>query len=291
MTDSKNLRQWLEQALQQLGHEHELLWILDYIEAQNISPQEQQLLAEDIVKRKNQQEPLAYIMGSWAFRNHEFFVGPGVLIPRPETEELVEIAKNIVTDMSVGQKTFTIVDLGSGSGCIGLSLALELEPEKFGLEKLNIHLVERSADAGVYLEKNIQKYQKFWPRGCQVWLHKKSWQEFHLDSKVDVVCSNPPYISWEEYANLDKSVKEYEPQEALVSDSEREDPKAWIIYQELFEFCKQHMNAKGVAVFELGPAQYSWILEHHRTEKLFSKVELLKDLSQKDRFFVGRYFF
>jgi release factor glutamine methyltransferase len=146
-----------------------------------------------MVLRRQNGEPLQYIIGRAPFRYLEYAVGPGVLIPRPETESLVQL----VLDR---KPTGSVIDLGSGSGCIAISLAKE------STEELAITAVEKSSEAIVWLKRNVKEHD------AQVRIVESDVKDACVGELFDVVVANPPYIPNTQI--LPANVK-YEPEMAL----------------------------------------------------------------------------
>ena len=146
-----------------------------------------------MVLRRQNGEPLQYIIGRAPFRYLEYAVGPGVLIPRPETESLVQL----VLDR---KPTGSVIDLGSGSGCIAISLAKESK------EELAVTAVEKSPEAIVWLKRNVKE------QDAQVRIVESEVKDACVGELFDVVVANPPYIP--NMQILPANVK-YEPEMAL----------------------------------------------------------------------------
>ncbi len=159
--------------------------------------------AEKMLLRRIGGEPLQYILGQWSFLDDTFFVGPGVLIPRPETEELVLQCETLLR----GRLAPVIIDLCAGSGCIGLSL------QKM-LPQAQVYLVEYSDDALCYLQKNARHLalddRVHILRGDVLC----GGESFPLLPQADLIVSNPPYIRADEIASLQREVQR-EPRMAL----------------------------------------------------------------------------
>ncbi|MCC8073556.1 MAG: peptide chain release factor N(5)-glutamine methyltransferase [Clostridiales bacterium] len=151
----------------------------------------------DLLWRVKSGEPLQYVIGKWDFYESEFFVGKGVLIPRPETEELVSLAVEKVKSLS----KCVVYDLCAGSGCIGISIAK-------ACPNSTVYLVEKSKDAMEYLLKNCNGVKNAVPVLDDI---KNISDDLPL---ADVIISNPPYIPREQTKNLQKEVM-YEPVMAL----------------------------------------------------------------------------
>lgn len=153
-----------------------------------------------LVERRSNGEPLQYILGKWEFMGLPFYVGEGVLIPRPETEMLVEFALDFLKD----KKNPVVIDLCSGSGCIAISVAKHLPNAK-------VYAVEKSDLAFSYLKKNIWLNCVFNVSA----VHGDIFDSTLLsDIKPDLILSNPPYIRSPEIASLQSEVRN-EPSMAL----------------------------------------------------------------------------
>jgi release factor glutamine methyltransferase len=160
-------------------------------------------LFEAAVEQRARRRPLQHLTGHQAFWKHDFVVSPDVLIPRPETELLVETALELVRDRPAP----LVVDVGTGSGCIALSLAAERKDAR-------VHAIDVSPAALLVARGNASR------------LHLESRVTFHEGDlleplrgqagTIDLVVSNPPYVSAEEWATLDPEVRDHDPRLALV---------------------------------------------------------------------------
>ncbi len=153
-----------------------------------------------LIRRRIAGEPLQYILGEWEFMGYPFEVGEGVLIPRPETELLVDYAKKTLE----GKKNPVILDLCSGSGCIAISIA-KLFP------KARVIAVELSREACIYLKKNI-KLNKV--KNVELVMDDIKLPTLLKDVEPDMILSNPPYVRSEDIFTLQKEVQR-EPEMAL----------------------------------------------------------------------------
>ena len=187
----------------------------------------------DMVKRRLDREPVAYITGRRAFWNIELHVGPGVLVPRPDSEVLIASAIEHF-EGSAGPKR--ILDLGTGPGTLLLA-ALDIWPEATGLG------VDLSRQALSYASANARRLG-FEPR---VKLMQGNWAAGLLE-RFDLILCNPPYIA--EGAELGPGVREYEPDEALFAGQEGLDA-----YRELAPQLPRLLNPGGLAAIEIGPDQ------------------------------------
>ena len=164
-------------------------------------------------RRRLDGEPLQYIVGHWPFRTLDLDVDARALIPRPETEELVDVAlRELATGASIAP---LIVDLGTGTGAIGLSLLSELSSRGI---LATLIAVDESSEALSLARQNARKHQL-----NAVSFVESSWFESldpSLRGQVDLIVANPPYVDEAEFSTLDP-VLHYEPRGALVADSAR----------------------------------------------------------------------
>ncbi len=200
------------------------------LQVMEITP-EQCRRAEEITAERIKGRPLQYIFGKWEFYGYEFFVGEGVLIPRPETELLVDIAvKNL-------NKNSVMLDLCSGTGCIPIACAMET-----GCKAYAVELYDKAFS---YLEKNIahNKADVTAVRGDAL-------DNSHLEGvQFDAIFSNPPYLTGEEMENLQPEVK-HEPETALYGGEDGLD-----FYRKLFVLWKPRLKNGGIFAVEVGDAQ------------------------------------
>ncbi|MEO5667351.1 MAG: HemK family protein methyltransferase [Bdellovibrionota bacterium] len=271
-SDEKSLRDFAD-GMEMLGEKHEVRWVLDEMRALGRGFD----YLHHVLERRRAGEPLAYIFGHWAFRNHEFKVRKGTLIPRPETEELVDL---VLEKMRAKNKSFSewkIVDAGAGSGCLGISLYLEAK-KSLGL-LAQLALVEISDSAISVLEENIAALAP------DAKLFKGSWLEWPPET-IQVLVSNPPYISGIASDKPDLSVAEWEPQNALFPKDLAQFPDASGPYRELVKIANHVVERGGIAAFELGAAQAEWIEGFVKDNYPLWSGHLVKDMSGKSRFWI-----
>lgn len=229
-----------------------------------LSPKKEQEL-EDILQRLSRFEPLQYIEGRTLFFGRELLVAPGVLIPRPETEELVELMlKEIPADAR-------ILDVGTGSGCIAISLAKALpdalvtawdvSPEALSVARANARKLQ--ADVR-FVECDVL--------ACQV-------DEVGL---YDVIVSNPPYVTEAEKADMEPNVLQWEPSLALFVPDD--DPLRF--YRRIAVLGRDMLADGGRLYFEINRAYGREMVEMLRTMG-YVGVRVEKDLSQNDRFVIA----
>lgn len=172
--------------------------------------------ARDLLVRRGRREPTAYIIGSREFYVRDFLVGPGVLVPRPETEQIVDRAREIAKE--AGWDAPRILDVGTGSGCLAVTLALEIE----GAEVVAVDLSEDALDWAAKNAEALGATVDFrLGEGLEVGREAaRSGGPFHL------VVSNPPYVEPREREGLSPEVREHEPPLALYAPAE--DPDFWV---------------------------------------------------------------
>lgn len=219
-------------------------------------------LLTDIIRRLRQNEPIQYIIGVETFCGLEFHVDRNVLIPRPETQELVEW---IVGDCK-GKEICHILDMGTGSGCIAISLAKQLpdaEIEAWDISKGALRVAMGNAFRnGVEVRFVEQDILKFVPE-----------REY-----LDVLVSNPPYITEKERSEMEANVLDWEPERALFVPDE--DPL--LFYRKIADAAKVMLKPGGVLYFEINRA-YGVDMVAMLEEKGYARVELRKDLWGNDR--------
>lgn len=218
----------------------------------------------EYVRQLKQNKPIQYILGEAEFYGLKFKLGPSVLIPRPETEELVEwvISK---TDKN---KKINIIDIGTGSGCIGISLAKNLE-------NANVCISDVSDKALLVALKNAElnnvnsQFYLFDILDCD---------HVEMPDQFDIIVSNPPYVRESEKLKMNKNVLDYEPSLALfVKD---EDPL--IFYRKIIEFAKKNLKRSGELFFEINENLSQETSDLLKFEG-FSNIELKKDINGRDR--------
>ena len=210
--------------------------------------------------------PVQYVLGESWFMGMKFYVNPTVLIPRPETEELVEWVMQHVGNSPM-DNPFSILDIGTGSGIIAIALNKKLP-------HLYLNACDISADALAVAERNATEH------GVSVCFTQCDFldaRQQELLPVVDVVVSNPPYIPLQEKSSLAKHVSEHEPSLALFVE---EDPL--VFYKAIATFCKTHLKPEGSLFVEVHET-YGKKVQALFEESGFKKVELKKDMQGNDR--------
>lgn len=221
------------------------------------------MVSERIAKR-----PIQYIIGEWDFLDNTYKVGEGVLIPRPETEQLCEVA----FQLTANKKNPVIYDLCSGSGCIGISMKkefpggtvylIEKSPEAFYYTRLNSERI-CGADANILINADIFNYSEFEP----------------LPS-ADIILSNPPYIKSDEIATLQAEVL-IEPEMALDGGAD-----GLVFYRVICDFWSAKLKDDGIIVLECGEDQAEDIISIFSAKGFFA--ESVKDFNNIERIIVVR---
>ncbi len=227
---------------------------------------------EEIIRRlTDDNEPVQYILEQADFYGLKFKVSPSVLIPRPETEELVywilEQAK-----LEGYNKVLKVLDIGTGSGCIPVTLA-------YKNSALEVHATDISTEALVIAKQNASLNKVNVQYFENDILEQEHWDDFEY---YDYIISNPPYIPYEEEHLMPLNVKAYEPHQALFVPNE----SPLIFYETIARFARQQLNDKGRIFFEtneFNAEKVAQMLERNN----FRNVELKQDLSGKDRMVTG----
>ena len=221
----------------------------------------------NIVERLTKYEPIQYIFGKTDFYGFEFEVNPSVLIPRPETEELVEL---ILRDYPK-KKELEVLDVGTGSGCIAITL-------KKLLNKAQVYALDISEEALKTARRNAVNNR------TQITFFQKdiltpSETADSIEEEFDIIVSNPPYVMEKEKTNMEANVLDYEPSLALFVPDD--DPLLY--YHRITLFAEQKLKKKGYIYFEINSQLGAQTVKMLRTME-FKNVELIQDLSGKDRF-------
>ena len=239
-----------------------------------------ELSAEDqkelntILQRLEKGEPVQYIIGVADFCGRQFHVAPGVLIPRPETEELcrwiTQRDGSFVSREASTQKNrpsvLSVLDIGTGSGCIAITLALEMPEAK-------VTAWDISDEALSIAQENAQVL------GANVCFERQDILNIPPDSCYDLIVSNPPYIQPKESDGMAKNVLDYEPHQALFTP----DDQPIIFYQRIGGFAWQHLKTGGALYFELNPLTAQEVSDYlHQIG--FSEIEIRQDQFGKQRF-------
>lgn len=230
------------------------------------TPEQIQCIAM-LLARRLSHEPLQYIIGEWDFYGRTFDVGPGVLIPRADTETIIDEAKKLFADKT----DITIIDLCAGTGCIGITLEKELHTGK-------VYCVEKYEPAADYLRRNIEKLSSSAEAVLGDVLETSA-----ADSlpQADLITCNPPYINAEDMERLQKEVA-FEPREALAGGKDGFD-----FYRGIVRIWSSKLTPDGVMLFEIGAGQEDEVMEIMIQAGL-RDVRVRRDMAGINRVVMGR---
>jgi len=219
---------------------------------------------EMVLKKREKRIPLQYIFQEQYFRTYQFYVDPRVLIPRPETELLVEKVIEL-TKKSFPEQPINIAEVGTGSGAIAISLALELK-------NASVYSIDNSTEALAVAKINCERY-RVPPE--KLFLIQGDKLESLLDSekKFAFIVSNPPYIPLSLYKDLAPEVKEYEPQNALVGS----DTDGAGFYRYFAEKSPKLLQKGGFLCLEFGLGQEQLIMAMLKNKNEFEPIDLYQD--------------
>lgn len=226
---------------------------------QKLTSDQDQLL-QSWVGRRVKHEPLQHIFGYTEFYGYRINVSPAVLIPRPETEFLIELIQQKIVQPA------RILDIGTGSGAIAITLkklfpdaevvAVDISPQALALAQANAQLNQVEVR---FVEANIYSPEL---------------------GKFNVIVSNPPYVTAEEYSLLPSEVQEFEPKLALVGRD-----NGLFFYRKILELSKVALQSEGIIFFEIGEEQAAGVRELGLSAG-FKKIEIMQDLAGRDRVMV-----
>lgn len=222
-----------------------------------------------ILEQLKQEIPIQYILGTTSFYGLEFEVNENVLIPRPETEELVDW---IISSNKDTSHTIKILDIGTGSGCIAISLAKNIP-------NAHVFAIDVSEKALATAKKNAQR------NNVNVSFIQKDILEVvtlsaveGLEEQFDIIVSNPPYVRNLEKEEIKKNVLDHEPHLALFVD----DDNALIFYRKIADLAEKNLSRNGQLYFEINQYLGKEMIDL-LSKKSFQSIELRKDIYENDR--------
>jgi release factor glutamine methyltransferase len=223
----------------------------------------------ELVKRREKSEPIAYILGKQEFYGLDFFVDKSVLIPRPETELIIDLLKDEIASRANKEK-INILELGVGSGAIAVSLAKEI-PE------VEITATDISIEALKIAKKNILNHRV----QNQITLIQSDWySSLNQKKKYNYIVSNPPYICRSEYNEMSEEARIFEPDIALYADN-----GGLYCYQRIIQDVHKFLKPEGKLICEMGYSQKKTILS--LVEDFGLKIQSVRqDLLKFDRIFM-----
>lgn len=236
--------------------------------SQQVSEDQKQLL-DDLLKRLQQKEPVQYVTGETTFYGLNFKVTPDVMIPRHETEELVQwVVNECRQKFPKKQGSPSIIDVGTGTGCIAITLKKLLPKATIVGSDYSENIVQLATDNAK--RQNVKA--KFTQQDV---LDEGKWKKI---GPYDVVVSNPPYIGDKEKAQMDANVLHYEPEKALFPEGDDQ----LIFYRKISGFAQQRLNKGGLLFFELNQYQAEDI-QSIVEEAGFENVVIKNDLNGNQR--------
>ena len=224
-------------------------------------PEFAQQRVSDVISRLRRHEPLQYIVGSARFHGHKFKVTPAVLIPRPETEQLVDLIvdENPASDLRV-------LDIGTGSGCIAISLARALKFAQIDALDVSRDALAVARDNAAALKAKVRFFES------DILLPQPA-------ATYDIIVSNPPYICWSEREAMERNVKDYEPGQALfVPDN---DPL--LFYKSIAPYAIQSLDKGGRLYLEINQ-RFGREVKQLLEDNGFDEVRIIEDSYGKVRF-------
>lgn len=239
------------QMLQSLGYSK-----IRILEGRGVLTQQQQEQLRQLASRRLEGEPLQYLLGEWEFYGLTLKVGPGVLIPRPDTETLVEAGLSYLK----GRTSCRVLDLCAGTGCVGL--AVEQNAKNISA----LYALEKEEAAFFYLKENLAAYEsRIMP------LHQDGLAPGPEADRLDLILCNPPYLTGEDMESLQTEVR-YEPPSALDGGEDGLD-----FYRRLTAVWKDRLVSGGLLAYEIGMGQQedvSRILTREGLEQIHWKEDL-----------------
>jgi release factor glutamine methyltransferase len=228
----------------------------------------------DILNRLLKHEPMQYILGNGWFYGNKFIVTPDTLIPRSETEELVELILNTVAnDKDLAGLNPKIIDIGTGSGCIAISL-------KLNLPYADVWALDKSSAALAIAKQNAKELN------AQIQFIEDDILNINQAETVqvlDIIVSNPPYILENEQENMHENVLAFEPHQALFVANNQ----PLLFYEAIANYALKYLKTNGYLFFEINQ-QYGNQTVNMLQEKGFSDIKLLQDINGNDRMIWAR---
>lgn len=230
----------------------------------SLTPEEESRLNQ-YTERLLHHEPVQYVLGEAWFAGMKFRVNKSVLIPRPETEELVAW---VIDDCKLSVACLTILDIGTGSGCIPVAI-------KKKLPHVSISAIDVCSEALFTATENAMALETAIDFRLLDFLDEEKWKELGM---YDIIVSNPPYVRQQEKQNMHERVSGHEPHLALFVP----DDDALLFYRKLADFSSVHLNRSGKLFVEINESFGTEVVNLFQS-KGFSNIELRKDMQGKDR--------
>jgi release factor glutamine methyltransferase len=274
-----------------LGLRHEARFIVEDVLGSSVAESGTEVPPNDVstirtlAARRQAGDPLQYVLGHWAFRALDLLVDPRVLIPRPETEQVVEVALGELEKLLVAAPI--LVDAGTGSGAIVLSLASELADRH---PAARLWATDTSADALVVARENLERVrQQYGGKVLPVRFVRGWWLQAlpaHLRGSIDLIVANPPYVATEEWSDLASDVQR-EPYGALVAGAGSEGTPGLADVEQLLAQARSWLSSPGSIVIEMAPHQTA-VAQRLARAMGYAEVRVEVDLAQRPRALVAR---
>lgn len=228
-------------------------------------------ICREFIRRRSIGESVAYIIEEKGFFSHVYKVLPGVLVPRPETEHIVEEVLKFIEKNKIENPT--VLDLGAGTGCIGISILLNYPTA-------TLVCVDVSEIAVRNIKLNIEKFNL----NDRVTIIESSVENIKWSEHIhfDCIVSNPPYIDKKD-PDIDPFVVKFEPATALFAED-----NGLMYLKNWSRLSVQNLKNPGLMVFEMGHLQGNTMKDYFSNLNIFSEISIVKDLSDKDRIIKGQ---
>lgn len=227
-----------------------------------------------LVKQRSTGTPVAYLVGQREFFSLAFHVTPDVLIPRPETEFVVMAALDTIRDYYQEEPAVQLADVGTGSGAIAVAIARQAA-------NCHVHALDSSVAALRVAQQNIAFHQV---ESRVTTLESDLFAQVQAGEKYHLIASNPPYISQQEYDQLDASVRDFEPQAALLAGA-----TGLEVYQRLIPQAAQHLFPKGWLILETSPSLHPQVTVLLQESHAYEDINVVNDLAGLSRVITARY--
>ncbi len=240
-----------------------------YVQYHELLTEDERAVMRDLVRRRAQAEPVAYLVGHREFFGLDFRVTPDVLIPRPETETLV-------LELIAAAKSYTrprILDIGTGSGCIAVATAVNLPPA-------TITATDISAPAIEIARQNASQHEV---AGRMIFHEGDLFAPLETGESFDLIVSNPPYVADGEMATLSADIRRHEPQQAL-----RAGPQGLDVIARLVAGAGAHLAPGGSLLMEISPEQAAAVVSLIDQTGAFETARVIKDPSGSERVVAAR---
>ncbi len=272
-SEAQNISYWLLEKLFLLTKQEVMLDKKRFEDADLLQTKLSQAVA-----RLLRHEPIQYILGEAYFYGLDFIVTPAVLIPRPETEELVQL----IIQENAKQENLTILDIGTGSGCIAISLAKNLRNAQIYAIDISENALEVARENAKKQEVKINFLQsdilKIYENESEKVMLSTENARFLSDLRFDIIVSNPPYISELEKKKMHANVLDYEPSQALFVP----DHTPLLFYEKIALLAQKQLKVNGKLYFEINEAFGNEVVSYLDSSD-FKQIRLIKDLQGKDR--------